>query len=309
MNTAHKLFYGIVVTSASLLVLFACTKPLSSQSASAPDMSDTIFVEHNQLPKVPKDQEFDVSPIQDLLTAEIAVANQKPVVALKQYQKISQKTNDIQIIKRGLQIALYTGDYQAAFDLSMRWSELEPNNQQVKDLASALVIEDPHLAFNLLSDAIKERPTDLQLILARGIVSVKLGHLPLAEQDFKTVLKHEPKNIKALSALGYILASQPSRMTDAAIIIQRGFTLEPHNASVLDNMGWLRYQQQNYQEAEKYLRAAYGQEKDSLIAGHLVATLIARGNHVEAKKVWQSAKLKNPHDPNLQAFEKYFAQQ
>jgi tetratricopeptide (TPR) repeat protein len=70
---------------------------------------------------------------------------------------------------------------------------------------------------------------------------------------------------------------------------------------VIDSMGWVQYRLGRLEEAERYLRKAYGALKDAEIAGHLVEVLWARGKREEARRILREALKAHPRDEYLRS--------
>jgi tetratricopeptide (TPR) repeat protein len=92
----------------------------------------------------------------------------------------------------------------------------------------------------------------------------------LAEEQFKRVLELNPHNAQALNYYGYMLAERGQRLDEAAALIQRALDEDPNSGAYLDSLGWTRFQQGEYTEAERLLRRAVERaSQDPTIREHL----------------------------------------
>ncbi len=156
-------------------------------------------------------------------------------------------------------------------------------------------------AFNVLSDAIKENPNEIDFLYARGLIADELDKTEVAEKDFKLILSIEPNNINTLNALGFILANKTNRFDEAKTYLSHALSLSPNNASVLDSMGWLYYKTGDYQQAVATLQKAMKIQPDATTSAHLGEVLWHMKEFAKAKSVWESALSQFPQHDTLQA--------
>lgn len=151
--------------------------------------------------------------------------------------------------------------------------------------------------YSLLSEAVKRFGDDEQLLYSRSIFAERLGDIGSAEQDLKTILKHEPDNAAALNALGYTLANISSRLDEAEALVRRALDLSPDDPAIIDSYGWILLLRGNASEAVTLLERAFSQSRDHEIAAHLGEALWKTGNHSRARKIWQQGLEDTPNSP------------
>lgn len=186
------------------------------------------------------------------------------------------------------------------------------NPDQLIDLyvAEAETLREEELykeAFDLLTQALKQYPDDENLLYTRALAAERLDRLDLLEQDLKQVITANPDNGHALNALGYTLADRTDRHQEALGYIKRAIALLPEDPAVLDSMGWVLYQLEQYEKSLEYLRRAYELSNDDEIAAHLSVVLWAVGQREEARKTWEQALQKVPDSEHLLKFKDKFA--
>lgn len=181
---------------------------------------------------------------------------------------------------------------------------LQPSDLAVEEswLAEARILrdaDDRDQAFRVLDDAVQELPRSIPILYTRALLAAELGWVDIAEKDLRTVLAEQPDNAAALNALGYTLADQTERYEEAEELIRQAYILQPHEASIIDSMGWVAFKRGKYDEAEEYLRRAWKIDRNPEIGAHLGEVLWASGRKEEAVKAWREAQEVDSQNPVL----------
>jgi len=183
-----------------------------------------------------------------------------------------------------------TGDLQGARSVLQRLrNEYPKDSTRFYLLEAELLMDGQHnkLLYELLTVAINENPDNLSLRYARSIAATELDKLAVAEKDLLFVLEKEPKDVNALNALGYTLASKTFRFKEARRYLAQALSLRPADPAILDSMGWLNYREGHYEDALVLLKKAYSKTPEGEIAAHLGETLWMLGRQKEARAVWE----------------------
>lgn len=160
-----------------------------------------------------------------------------------------------------------------------------------KRYADAVAVFDQALALNA---------ENTDALYNRSLAKEKMGDFVAAEADLRAVLKLQPENATVLNALGYmVLNNSTERYAEAESLIRQANKLHPDDPAIMDSMGWVLFRTNKLDEAELWLRKAYGKLVDPEIASHLVEVLSARGKTAEAKTLLQDMLGKFPDDPHL----------
>lgn len=154
-------------------------------------------------------------------------------------------------------------------------------------------------AWNVLQQALKQYPDDMNLLYSRAMLAEKRNNLEQMERDLRAIIKREPDNAMALNALGYTLSDRTTRYAEAKALIQQAYDLNPDDPAVLDSLGWVNFRLGNLDEAERLLRQALERFPDQEVAAHLGEVLWANGKQREAKKIWGTFLKENPDSPTL----------
>jgi tetratricopeptide (TPR) repeat protein len=131
------------------------------------------------------------------------------------------------------------------------------------------------------------------------MVAESLDKLDVLESDLRWILDKDPNNAQALNALGYTLTDRTDRHQEALVMIQKALEIKPGDPFYLDSLGWAYYRLGELDKAERYLREAIAAQPDVEFIAHLGEVLWEKGQHDEAKKVWQQGLQHAPENPLL----------
>jgi len=182
---------------------------------------------------------------------------------------------------------------------------LQPSELAVEEswLAEARILRESgarNEAFQLLDEAVEQVPGSVPILYTRALLAAELGWVDVAERDLRDIIARQPENAAALNALGYTLADQTERYEEAEALIRQAYILQPHEASIVDSMGWVAYRQGRLEEAEEFLRRAWKIDRNPEIAAHLGEVLWMGGKKEEAVKAWRDAQAIDSQNAVLQ---------
>ena len=138
-------------------------------------------------------------------------------------------------------------------------------------------------------------PNERQDLTAAALITLSsaqqgAGDFKSAEESLRRVLTMEPANATALNNLGYFLVERGERLQEALELIQRAVRAEPTNSSFLDSLGWAYFKLNKLEEAERYLSEAARRDATSAtIQEHLGDVYQSRGKMDLARTAWQKA--------------------
>ncbi len=156
-------------------------------------------------------------------------------------------------------------------------------------------------AWQVLQQALKQFPDDLNLLYSRAMLAEKRNDLAQMEADLRAIIQREPDNAMALNALGYTLSDRTTRYAEAKALIEKAHRINPEDPAVLDSLGWVNYRLGQLDDAERYLRKALERFPDHEVAAHLGEVLWANGKQREAREVWAKALKDQPDSPILRS--------
>ncbi|CDF92668.1 MULTISPECIES: tetratricopeptide repeat protein [unclassified Pseudomonas] len=154
-------------------------------------------------------------------------------------------------------------------------------------------------AWNVLQQALKQYPDDLNLLYTRAMLAEKRNDLAQMEKDLRLIIQRDPDNAMALNALGYTLSDRTTRYAEAKVLIEQAHQLNPEDPAVLDSLGWVNFRLGNLDEAERLLRQALERFPDQEVAAHLGEVLWAAGKQREARQIWSKFLKDQPDSPIL----------
>lgn len=163
-------------------------------------------------------------------------------------------------------------------------------------------------AFDMYTDALKEKPGNIDLLHGRAMVAEPLNRLAILEQDLNEILAKDPNNHQALNALGYTLADRTNRHQEALELIKKAVALSPNDPFYLDSLGWVYYRLGELEKAVEHLRQAAVLLPDAEMFAHLGEVLWQQGKHTEAKQLWQQATEKDASNKLLNETMRRFGQ-
>jgi tetratricopeptide (TPR) repeat protein len=151
--------------------------------------------------------------------------------------------------------------------------------------------------------ALQVKADDPGLLYGRGLAYAEADKIDLAVADFRHVLTLKPGDIEASNALGYTLADSGRDLDEAQRLIGSARSARPADPSIADSWGWLQYRLGHLDDAEQTLRGAWQQGKDVDVGLHLAEVLWKKGEHDEAKKIFDEVRRIDPKSDALRLTE------
>ena len=142
-------------------------------------------------------------------------------------------------------------------------------------------------AFGYINDSLVYLPESDDLVYARALVAAELKEIEIAERDFRAIIGRNPEHANALNALGYTLADQTERYTEAKDLILKALELRPKEGHILDSLGWVLYRLEDYEGAISYLQQAFDVLPEAEVAAHLGEVYWEHGQQEQARNIWQ----------------------
>jgi tetratricopeptide (TPR) repeat protein len=216
--------------------------------------------------------------------------------AIRWYADIQPGSYQIQAIVRAVALLKKQKAYKEAIYLlhSSSPNTLEEQKQLIITEIDLLnMSESSEEAMELANEVLPKLPNDPDILYSHAMTATKLKKWEVAEDDLKKILKQNPNNANALNALGYTLASNKNRLTEALYYLNQALAIAPNNPIFMDNIGWIYYRLGDMQQATTYLKKANKLSEDGDIAAHLGEVLWVNNQKKEAISVWKKAYKKN----------------
>lgn len=135
-----------------------------------------------------------------------------------------------------------------------------------------------------------------------GLLHQKTGKSGAADKAFERALATDDTAPPALSRYAYALAQRGERLKDAEQMARKANELLPGQPEYQMQLGWVLYQQGDYQEARAWLQRAFDNDgrESPVILEHLGDTLYQLDKTEEAVEYWKKARLAGDRSSALQ---------
>ena len=113
-----------------------------------------------------------------------------------------------------------------------------------------------------------------------------------SDNHFELALTYDPTNVMVMNNYSYYLSLRKTKLDRAAELSKRTNELMPGTSAYMDTYGWVLFQQENFQEAELWLKKAMVADgyKDGTILEHYGDVLFKLQKIEEAVEYWEKAK-------------------
>ncbi len=147
------------------------------------------------------------------------------------------------------------------------------------------------------ADALAKKPNEkLFILFLRGDEFDREKMYDQAEAEFRKALEIDPKSPMVLNYLGYMLADNGQKLTEAMKLIREAVDLDPQNGAYLDSLGWVYFKSGQYTQAEENLRKANERiNTDPTVHDHLGEVYEKTGNLKMAVAQWERSMTEYAH--------------
>jgi len=119
---------------------------------------------------------------------------------------------------------------------------------------------------------------DPGLFIKLGVYSEKTGNYQEAAKYYQRVIKTSPSFFVGYNQLAWLYAKQDINLSEAMTLAQKADQLQPGNASILDTIGWIHYQQKQYSAAIPFLEKSLSvNQHNPIVYYHLGRAFLAYG--------------------------------
>jgi tetratricopeptide (TPR) repeat protein len=128
-----------------------------------------------------------------------------------------------------------------------------------------------------------------------GILYNSTGQIMLSDSAYERALEIDPDNALVNNNYAYSFSERNIHLDRAERMTLTALKAEPTNASYLDTMGWICYQQGKYDKALEYIsQAIENGEVSAAVYEHLGDVHHKLGNVAKAIEAWKQALKKDP---------------
>jgi tetratricopeptide (TPR) repeat protein len=182
------------------------------------------------------------------------------------------------------------GKLDEARALIQAWPTRNPAEARSKLLAEVHLLRDngrAAAAYKLLTQAIRNDPSDLDLLYDQALLAEKLRDYENMERLLRKLIALKPDYHHAYNALGYSFADRNVRLAEARALINKALEFAPDDPMIRDSLGWVEFRSGNLKMALDILQSAYKARPDADIAAHLGEVLWVMGQREQAVAVWR----------------------
>ena len=182
------------------------------------------------------------------------------------------------------------GNLDEARSLIQAWPTRNPAGARSKLLAEVHLLRDngrAAAAYELLTQAIRNDPSDLDLLYDQALLAEKLRDYENMERLLRKLIALKPDYHHAYNALGYSFADRNVRLAEARTLINKALEFAPDDPMIRDSLGWVEFRSGNLNMALDILQSAYKARPDADIAAHLGEVLWVMGQREQAVAVWR----------------------
>ena len=222
--------------------------------------------------------------------------------AVAYYTEVTSGSNAVRSQSRAAGILAEQGEPEEALAHLDRFAEINPNYavDMLRSKAQILASLDRYdEALEHFDQAIAYRPNEEGLRLSRAELTLRMGDVDSAIEQYEQTVKRWPDSPMSLNALGYTLADRTDRYGEAAKLIRKALRMQPESPAIIDSWGWVLHRQGKNEEALQYLEKAYERLSDPEVAGHIVEVLMALDRREEAAARLAEAELLFPDSDYL----------
>ena len=229
-----------------------------------------------------------------LSLAQIAEQRRDFVLAQSWLDRIHNPEDQPNVQIRRASLLARQGKLDQARKLLRDLPASSPAQERFRMVAEVQLLRDQkhyHAAFEMLAEATKRDPSDLDLAYDMAMVAEKLGRTQEMERLLRAVIAGRPDYHHAYNALGYSLAERNVRLPEARQLILKALEYAPDDPLISDSLGWVEFRLGNLPEAARILQAAFKAKPDAEIAAHLGEVMWTMGRRDQATAIWKEGQL------------------
>jgi Flp pilus assembly protein TadD len=235
-----------------------------------------------------------------LMLAQLADDQNQPQRAIAWLTPLVGKDKTPMVRNRLAQLYSKTGDAASA---NAQFTETSTSNAQEKVMLALYQSQWQQQTGNidaagntLLNIATQMEDSELKgdVLYEYALILEKQKQYDNMEVTLLQSIALKPESAAAYNALGYSLAERRIRLDEADSLLQKAIELSPDDASIMDSVGWLKFQQQKFAEAEQWLKRAYSAKAEPDIGVHLAEVLWVSKQTEAALILLRAVQKKNP---------------
>lgn len=288
------------------VILTGCSTPQGNQVASDQPAAVVPTTAPGEQPKADEEavehpvRAFPTETLYDLLVAELAGMDNNLPLALSNYLTQARATRDPRIVARAARVAAYAENHPALLEMSLLWSDIEPDNLDARSVATLSLGREGRLTEALKHAEFVLKQGDQEPIM--GLTVSAGGSTPAQRQtllDAYTDLRSRlPRDETVLLTYAMLLRQQGQFLTALATVDEL-LEQAPAKESAIMLKAQLLHQLGKKQEATKFLGTVLDGLADSKRLRLQYARFLAEDDLLGAYQQLNTLIAQYPHDAEL----------
>ena len=286
------------------LLSYGCANQVIDHTASA-DLPAPTPLPTNPETTIPLTPDYPVRPfatdtLYDLLVGELAGIRKNFDVAQEKYFAQARLTRDPSVVARATQIAAYVENKPVLLEMSLLWTEIEPENLDAHSLCAMSLSQ-----YGRFDEALPHAEFALEHGNNEPLMSLVISANRASKQQRDTLLQHYPK-LEAqmpenlfLQLTKAMLLRQQGLLSDALLVISQLLNQDATLQPAIMLKAQLLYQQGNKEEAVTFMEKSLVNAPDNRRMRLQFARYLAEDDLESAHHQLTLLAKKYPNDPEL----------
>jgi len=160
-------------------------------------------------------------------------------------------------------------------------------------MARVMIMEelgDLKKARSAILEAVKKFPEEAEVRFRLGVLEDKLNNKVASIEAMRQAIRLNPSHADALNYLAYTWAERQENLDEALAMAEKADNLKPDNGYIIDTLGWIHFCMGNTGEALDLLEKAVPlSSRDPVVLDHLGDVLLKLGRKQEALSAYRQA--------------------
>lgn len=200
------------------------------------------------------------------------------------------------------------GQFQELEEFVFEVSDAKPTVRELNAMARFWAGAGPDgrsRAMELQLRALEQTPEDDTQL--RVTMLIELGLLALSAQDYRAAIEAfdraielDPNNATALNNAAFLYGELLGDPSKALVLAERANEIRPDSPELLDTLGWIQYQLQQFEEAENALRRSL-EHRESAVSFFHLASVLFKQDRLRAAETYLKRAMELRPDPETRA--------
>ncbi len=230
------------------------------------------------------------------LLARLYEAENKYASALYHYKKSDPELKDIDKIIHIAFLYYYIDNHSLAREMVKKGYSVDQNNDRLYFIDGIVLYNQNEYKDSIqqLEKAISISAENPEYYFYLAMSQDKMDLYDETVVSIKRAMELDDKNPDYYNYLGYLYADKNINLEESEKLLNTALRAKPFNGAYLDSMGWLKFRQGDYKNAERYLVRAYRNlravgMRDSVVYDHLGDIYEKTGDKRMALRFWKMA--------------------